>query len=318
MRLHSHLSLLVVLAAGACSSAPPPFVGLGRWEPRASIASGARQETAVVVLNDEIVVIGGFDGAGGVTALVEAYAPSTDTWRSLADLPTPLHHANAAVVDGALFVLGSLEGANFRETGRVFAYDAAADAWTERNAMPKQFERGASAVVVEGSTVLLVGGFQRGASSPLVSRYTPATDAWEERPLLPTAFDHITGAVLNGLVHVVAGRTNGGIDNASDLLALEGTTWKPRAPMPTPRAGSSGAVVDGKLIVLGGEGGRVFQEVERYDPSTDVWERLTDMETPRHGMGIGAVDGVIYVPGGGLTEGLGPTDVNERFLPDDA
>ena len=79
---------------------PAPTLASGRWETRATIASGPRQETAVVALGGEVYVLGGFDGSGRVVATVEAYDPRADRWRSVADLPLAMHHANAAVVDG--------------------------------------------------------------------------------------------------------------------------------------------------------------------------------------------------------------------------
>lgn len=61
-------------------------------------------------LNGEIYVLGGFDATGWIVPTVEAYDPGGDQWRSVADLPEPLHHANAAVVGGKIYVAGFLTG----------------------------------------------------------------------------------------------------------------------------------------------------------------------------------------------------------------
>src|SRR5690349_11228713 len=96
----------------------------------------ARQETAVVALHSEIVVIGGFDGFGANVATVEAFNPDTNAWRRLADLPTPAHHANAGVVDGALVVAGFLTGVELTPHDTVLRYDAANDRWDPGAPMP--------------------------------------------------------------------------------------------------------------------------------------------------------------------------------------
>jgi N-acetylneuraminic acid mutarotase len=88
--------------------------------------------------------------------------------------------------------------------------------------------------------------------------------------------------------------------------------------MLTPRAGTAGAVVDGKLYVFGGEGNAavasgVFPQAEAYDLARDAWIRLPNMATPRHGTGGAASGGVIYVPGGATRQAFGAVAVGERF-----
>src|SRR5690349_12344730 len=72
-----------------------------------------RQEHSVVALAGEILVLGGF--TPNVTPTMQAYDPASRTWRSAADVPFALHHANAAVVDGLLYVAGFNLGASFTQ-----------------------------------------------------------------------------------------------------------------------------------------------------------------------------------------------------------
>ena len=76
----------------------------------APLPVGPRQETAVATLDDEVWVLGGFDGSGRVVATVEIYNPSSDAWRRGPDLPLPMHHANVAVADGTVHIVGFLVG----------------------------------------------------------------------------------------------------------------------------------------------------------------------------------------------------------------
>jgi putative lipoprotein len=92
----------------------------GTWETLPPLAAGIRQETAVVTLDDEVVVIGGFGANNSAQARVEAYNPSSRQWRRLPDLPVGMHHTNAAVVDGSIYIVGFLTGGNFAPDGRVF------------------------------------------------------------------------------------------------------------------------------------------------------------------------------------------------------
>lgn len=70
--------------------------------------------------------------------------------------------------------------------------------------------------------------------------------------------------------------------------------------MPTPRTFVAGAVVDGKLYVIGGQS-QAFAEsgiVEVYDPATDTWSSGSAMPTPRQLLSAGVLNGKIYVAGG--------------------
>ena len=209
----------------------------------APLAAGPRQETAVVALEGEIYVIGGFDARGRIVPTVEAYDPERDQWRPVADLPEPLHHANAAVADGKIYVMGFLIGP-FVADGRTFIYDPEADVWSVGQPMPPGTERGASGVAVLAGRIYVAGGLRSGAVDDF-SVYDPASDAWEILPDLPAARDHLVGGGIAGLIYMAGGR-GGTIDAVAGRLdAFDPATgrWSTRASMPTPRGGGAGAVL---------------------------------------------------------------------------
>src|SRR5688500_2316666 len=80
--------------------------GPGEWASAAPLPGGPRQETAVVELGGKVYVIGGFDQAAAIVADVEAFDPAAGTWDAVEPFPVPLHHANAGVADGKIWVLG--------------------------------------------------------------------------------------------------------------------------------------------------------------------------------------------------------------------
>ena len=86
--------------------------------------------------------------------------------------------------------------------------------------------------------------------------------------------------------------------------------------MPTARSGIAAAVLDGRIVVVGGEGpSGTFGEVESYDPETNGWSSLARMPKARHGLGAVAVDRRIYVIAGGPTPGGSASSVVEIFMP---
>ncbi|HZF50470.1 MAG TPA: kelch repeat-containing protein [Polyangiaceae bacterium] len=290
------------------------------WQGLAPLANGPRQETAVVAFEGKILVIGGFTAGGDVVPDIEAYDPATDSWSSFAPLPKSVHHANAAVALGKIYVLGALQELSFTEIGDVYEYDPSTGAWSAKTSMPPGTERGASAVGVIGSKIYVAGGLRKGTVADF-SAYDAASDTWESLPSLPEPRDHLAGGAADGVFYAIGGR-NGGIGAiAETVYAFDPKTgmWATRAPMPTPRGGTAGALVKGRFIVVGGEGNAeaasgVFDDVEAYDPAADAWSALAPMLTPRHGTGAAELNGKLYVPGGATQQAFGAVDTNEVLV----
>lgn len=292
------------------------------WALGPALPLGATQETAVVALDGRIYVVGGFNGTGGILAQVQVYDTATCTWSLGPELPIPIHHANVAVVDGTVYVVGAMVTISFRAIGNVWAWNPTTDAgWTARTSMPSGTERGSAVVGAIGGRIYVAGGL-RGSAVAEVSAYDPTGDAWDTNfPALPQPTDHGCGGVIAGKLYVAGGR-RGAIDSITGALYeyMPGGAWATKTAMTTPRGGTACAVVGDRLFVIGGEGNGdaasgVFPQVEAYTATSDVWESLPPMPTPRHGMGAAAWDGRVYVPGGATRAGFGATEVHEVLTP---
>lgn len=292
------------------------------WQTLTPLANGPRQEHPTLAFQNEIWVFGGFDGRARVVDTIEVYDPAANTWRDdVAPLPTPMHHANVAVVGDRIYVTGFLRAGSFTADGRVFEYDPALDRWSEKTSMPQARIRGASAVGVIDGKIYVAGGLRSGTRAEF-SSYDPTTDQWETLPDLPRPIDHGASGVVDGVFYVLGGRDGGiaGVSEAVYAFDPAAGEWTRGADMPTPRGGVAGAVLGGKIYVLGGEGNPdtesgVFDEVEAYDPATDRWEELAPMATPRHGMGAAGFGGRIYVPGGAVRQAFGAVDTVDALQP---
>lgn len=78
------------------------------WEEAAPLPT-PRSGTAGALLDDKILVMGGEmdpDSGTGTFEENEAYDPATDSWSTLAPLPTPRHGFGAAVFGGAVYTPG--------------------------------------------------------------------------------------------------------------------------------------------------------------------------------------------------------------------
>jgi N-acetylneuraminic acid mutarotase len=306
--------LLALLAAAS------PARG-GSWTTAAPLAE-PRQEVAVAELGGRVYVIGGFRANGSIADTVEVYDPERDAWDRAAPLPVPLHHAAAASLDGSVYLVGGWSDFFRTPLASVYGYDPAADEWTPRAPMPTA--RAGLAVAVWDGLLYAAGGAPPARERDFAA-YDPVADAWTPLPGMPTPRNHLGAGAIAGLIYAAGGRvgsilpqTNTAAFEAFDVAA---GTWSARAPLPTARSGVAAAALDGRLLVLGGEGNDasplgVFEEVEAYDPERDAWATLAPMPTPRHGIGAARVGDRVHVPGGGAVEGFGVSAVHEVFVPE--
>ena len=292
------------------------------WASAPELPLGPTQETAVDATGGKIYVLGGFTQTNGIVAGVQIFDPVTCTWSIGPDLPKPIHHANAAVSGGTIYVLGSLETINFTAIPDVWAWNPATEtAWSTKAAMPAGTQRGSSVVGAIDGKLYVAGGLRGGAVGE-VSMYDPAANTWTTGlPALPMSRDHACGGVVGGKLYVLGGRQTNITSQSPIVYELTpGVGWAERAPMPTARGGTACGVVGNRIVVVGGEGNAaaatgVFPQVEAYDTVTNTWETLAPMPTPRHGMGAGVVDGRIYVPGGADRQGFGAVATHEILTP---
>ncbi|HLH25312.1 MAG TPA: kelch repeat-containing protein [Chloroflexota bacterium] len=323
----------LTLAAGATlvlAGTLGPSSAQGSWSERAPLLL-PRSETAIAALGDSIYVMGGYGGDRHNSDVVQVYDSRTDTWTYGPSLPMPIHHAMPAVVAGRLFLIGGEVGgtgtpvdpSTFTDT--VFELDPAAGAWLLRAPLP--VPRSAGAVGIIDGIVYVAGG--RPPHGHEFAAYDPVADAWTTLPDLPTQRNHLAAGVIDGKLYVVGGRFGGGV--GSEMTATVEVydpatqTWQAGTPLPEPRAGLTGTVVNDCLYAIGGEGNDadprgIFDLNEVYNPRTDSWTRVAPPPLPIHGLnGVPVLNGDLYIAGGATKRGVSGEDVSLRlqvFHPD--
>ena len=153
----------------------------GTYERRAA-ASVARNHAFSGVIDGKLYVTGGrAPGHEGADAsnltTTEVYDPGADSWRTLADLPTPRSGGASAVLGGQLYVLGG--GLPGDEVNAVIErYDPASDRWERLPDMPAPVT--GHRAIVAGDHIHVFGGFRTedgkrvgAVGSRRALRYTP-------------------------------------------------------------------------------------------------------------------------------------------------
>jgi N-acetylneuraminic acid mutarotase len=115
----------------------------------------ARFGAAAVAFGGEVYLIGG-RSAGAASTRVDIYAPANGAWRRGPDLPGPRTGLAAAVVDGALHVLGGSNAAGMEAAVDHWVLTSDGASWERAPDMPAP--RADFAAVVAGGRLVIVGG----------------------------------------------------------------------------------------------------------------------------------------------------------------
>ncbi len=286
------------------------FGGAGAaWDQRAPLPL-PRTEVAAAPYRGGIAIIGGFLADGATTDDVDLYAPASDTWSRLPDLPIAVNHAVAASAGGKLYVVGGYGGARVK-VRTAFVYDGAR--WRSLKPMPGV--RAAAGAAIVAGKLYVVGGVGPKGLAPKAFALDLKSGRWTQIAG-PSPREHLAVAAAGGQVYALAGRLAGIDTNLATLEVYSPVTrkWTKLAPVPDARGGTGAAVAGDTLVSVGGEEpAGTIGSVFGYDVKRGRWRRLADLPTPRHGLGVATVGGRVYVIGGGTEPGLSVSGANESL-----
>ena len=231
----------------------------------------AVQEIYPAAFHSYIVLAGGIvdDPTFGIGASARtiAYLPEQAAWIDGPDLPTTLHHLGLVAMPDRLLAIGG------------FVADES-------------------------------GFWQMQTSTFILDR---DLEKWTIGPDLPSPRAEFVGAHVGDRVVIAGGRTPLGTSNRtygdhadiSDTLLLDPQTrrWRPGRPAPTARNSAAGAVLAGKLHIVGGRhnkgaGIRNLAIHEVYEPDTDQWSVRAPMPKAQGGLAAAAFGNRLYAFGG--------------------
>jgi N-acetylneuraminic acid mutarotase len=225
-----------------------------RWESRKPLPMPLHHANAAAVGSKLYIVgalIGGDFRATGVTY---EYDPKADAWTPRTPMPPGTERgASAAMVMGTrIYVAGGLRGTS---VGDFSSYDVSTDRWDALPAMPGPRDHLVGGVV--GGVLFAIGG--RGPSVGLTGRvdaFDPKSRTWSPRTPMPTSRAGCAAGVIADRIIVVGGegdrRRPDGVFVAAEAYSPASDGWSVLPPMLTPRHGTGGAALGGRLYVPGG------------------------------------------------------------------
>ncbi len=292
----------------------------GTWQtlnPNAGSPAG-RHEGAYVQAGDKFYLLGG----RGIKP-VQVYDPAGRTWADAPATPIELHHFQAVTFEGLIYVAGAFTGEYPSETPvpNLYIYNPLTRQWLKGPDIPPNRQRGSAGVVVYNQKIYLVGGITNGHNSGYVTwfdEFDPLTNTWRTLADAPRARDHFHAALIGDKLYAAGGRrTSASTDQLFDLTVPEVDVYDFTANqwstlpngIPTQRGAPATAVLNGELVLIGGESGTqvgAHRETEALNPTTGTWQRLADLQEGRHGTQAIVNNEAIYVVAGSGQRGGEP------------
>jgi N-acetylneuraminic acid mutarotase len=280
------------------------------WRPRQEAAVAVQQVNATM-LDRRIWVAGGLTRSNKATASTQFYDPAINSWGLGARLPEAVHHAMLVTYRNQLVVIGGFHSRDnelFAVTSpRMLLLEPNTGKWVE--GPPLNHARAAGGAAVVGDKIVVVGG-RTGNPAQLVTQ-TEVYDGtrWRDAADIPVPGDHLAVTADSSYLYAVGGRKFTADSNTDAVQRYDpkANSWTILTPTPEAVSGAGAAIVDGRLIVVGGEGvTTVSATVQAYDLTapTATWTALPSL-TPeaRHGLGVTAIGNTLYAVGGATKAG---------------
>ncbi|MEC7584544.1 MAG: kelch repeat-containing protein [Planctomycetota bacterium] len=269
-------SLLVPLASTATELYSPLEQSSVAGPP---MATERALHTATLLPDGRVLIAGGTDSAGNVTAQAEIYDPVTNSLTATGAMLNPRVGHSATLLDnGLVLVAGGLSNYTnpltnligvlntAQDTGELF--DPATGQWLAVPGAMASKHSGHAQTLLPDGRVLISGGIQGGQFGPFniqlplytqsCSVYDPATNAFSSTGSLATARAfHGASVLANGDVLISGGSIAIAIFAqvaASDSCERwNGTSWNNTAPLQQPVTNHTQvAAPDGSAIIIGG------------------------------------------------------------------
>ncbi|MGQ0531295.1 MAG: Kelch repeat-containing protein [Caulobacteraceae bacterium] len=299
-------------SATGCNASTPDVQAPSRWR-NGPDAPYAVQEIYPALHRGAIWIAGGFAPwtALGATRRVIALDVARNAWSEGPSLPEPSHHVHLASLNHELYAVGGYLGGDNRRrwicTPRVLKLEG--DRWIEAPPLPKPIAEGVP-LVLNGRIHLISGRSPAGADNSewdhqadIGDHFVLAAGAaqWDRAEPVPIPRNSAAGAVRDGVLHIISGRTvASGQTGAHHTYDPRTGHWSEGAPFPEPRGGLAAAELNGDIIAGGGEifePGSVGDALYRLDRA-GAWSRFETLPTPRHGYGMINAGGALYMLGG--------------------
>lgn len=244
-----------------------------RWQTHANLLT-PRQNFALIAYGGQLYALGGQNNQTTLTA-AETYLPQQDEWQSIAALPIPVSHTQAAVLNGSIYLPGGLLP-SAQPTTTLQVYTPAENAWHTAQPLPQAIS-GYALTAFEGK-LYLFGGTDGQKTLNLALRYTPE-DGWQPLPNMPTARAGAYAVNVSNRIYIIGGQTNTNTPATIEIFNPNEpeTPWQTALPLPESQGNLIGAAALADMVYIFNQvPGSNSLQILLYTPQNARWQITTE------------------------------------------
>ncbi|HJW22465.1 MAG TPA: kelch repeat-containing protein [Candidatus Limnocylindrales bacterium] len=301
----------------AVGGSPSPSSSAARpasWTAVGSMTTPRMQQTATLLLDGRVLVVGGNSQGPSLQAerTAELYDPITRSWTATGSMIEDRLQGHTATLlpNGKVLVAGGRGAPTETIVGLASAevYDPATGTWTATGSMSED-RMDHTATLLPNGEVLVAGGGDSGALAS-AQLYDPATGTWAATgSMITPRYGHTATVLASGKVLVAGGMHAGGgpmFLSSAELYDSATGTWTTSEAMASPRFWQTATLLSGgQVLVAGGAiegsptGDTILASAELFDPATGTWTGTTDMAAVRESFTATVLpDGTVLIAGG--------------------
>jgi len=269
-----------------------------------SLNTGRNGQTATLLNNGTVLVVGGYDMNGHALASAELYNPSTGTFAATGSLNIARTNDSATLLDnGSVLIVGGFDS-NGNLLSSAETYSPATGVFTLTAGTLAAARANHTATLLGNGTVLIAGSADS-SGNVLASAeiYNPTTGTFNPTGNLNSARGLHTATLLNdGTVLISGGGGNSGVLASAELYNPATNSFAATGNLITGRFQHTATLLNnGMVLVAGGTdtSDNVLASAELYNPATMTFTPTGSMNTARgdHAATL-LTDGVVLVEGG--------------------
>lgn len=292
------------------------------WTPTGSMTEARASQTATLLPDGRVLVVGGFNSTGIVDS-AEIYDPRTGSWTGTGHLHAArAYHTATLLRDGTVLVAGGLGKAG-TALSSAEVYTPRTGTWRLSGSMGVGRASQTATLLADGR-VLVAGGVSGKADRVLASAelYDPRLGRWVETGHMAGARAGHTATLLpNGQVLVTGGQhtlTPDAVSASAEVYNPPHGVWRAAGTMARQRVNHTATLLpNGTVLVVGGEdsSGADSNAIEIYSPNTNTWsEARGSIAAHTYQVAASLANGDVLIAGG-LVAGFSVLSFTELYNP---
>ena len=252
------------------------------WRTGSSLVTARYGQTATLLQNGKILVVGGFNNNTPLTS-AELYDPVTNSWSTTGNMTNARgYHTATLLTSGKVLVAGGNDNdpiTSYLDSAEL--YDPISGLWTGTGKMVTARDTHTATLLADGR-VLLAGGSNNDASILTNTEiFNPASNNWTAAASMGSPRSgHSATLLTNGKVVVAGGLIISSAELYDPITGLWSATGNLLAHH---QYHSATLLVNGKVLLVGGYNeNNALANSELYDPITGVWAATGNLATARY------------------------------------